>query len=185
VPKIGSAGVPHFFTDVRVVDSDLAEVRPGEKGEVVVKGPNVMSGYWRQADETAQAFLPGGWFRSGDVATVDEDGYVSIVDRIKDMIISGGENIYPAEVEAALYDHPGVADCAVIAVPDARWGEVGRAVVVSASDAPIDEADILRFLDGRLARYKVPKSVVFVDEIPRTASGKVLKRPLRDRYGAP
>jgi fatty-acyl-CoA synthase len=183
--KIGSAGVPHFFTDVRVVDSDLAEVRPGEKGEVVVKGPNVMSGYWGQADETR----PGGWFRSGDVATVDEDGYVSIVDRIKDMIISGGENVYPAEVEAVLHEHPGVAECAVIAVPDATWGEVGRALVVTASDAPADtrpeEADILRFLDGRLARFKLPRSVVFVDEIPRTASGKVLKRPLRDRYGAP
>jgi acyl-CoA synthetase (AMP-forming)/AMP-acid ligase II len=183
--KIGSAGVPHFFTDVRVVDSDLTEVRPGEKGEVVVSGANVMRGYWGQPDETAQALLPGGWFRSGDVATVDEDGYVSIVDRIKDMIISGGENVYPAEVEAALYDHPGVADCAVIAVPDVRWGEVGRALVVGATDAPADEEDILGFLEGRLARYKVPRSVVFVDEIPRTASGKVLKRPLRDRYGAP
>jgi fatty-acyl-CoA synthase len=183
--KIGSAGVPHFFTDVRVVDSDMTEVRPGEKGEVVVSGPNVMRGYWGQPDETR----PGGWFRSGDVATVDEQGYVSIVDRIKDMIISGGENVYPAEVEAVLYDHPGVAECAVIAVPDAKWGEVGRALVVAASDAPADtrtdEADILRFLDGRLARYKVPKSVVFVDEIPRTASGKVLKRPLRERYGSP
>ncbi|TMM13026.1 MAG: long-chain fatty acid--CoA ligase [Actinobacteria bacterium] len=183
--KVGSAGVPHFFTDVRVVDGDLDKVRPGEKGEVVVSGPNVMTGYWRQPDETARALLPGGWFRSGDVATVDEEGYVSIVDRIKDMIISGGENVYPAEVEAVLYEHPRVAECAVIAVPDPRWGEVGRALVVRASDAPADEQDILGFLDGRLARYKVPKSVVFVDEIPRTASGKVLKRPLRDRYGAP
>ena len=160
-------------------------MRPGEKGEVVVSGPNVMTGYWRQPDETARALLPGGWFRSGDVATVDEEGYVSIVDRIKDMIISGGENVYPAEIEAVLYEHPRVAECAVIAVPDTRWGEVGRALVVRASDAPADEQDILGFLDGRLARYKVPKSVVFVDEIPRTASGKVLKRPLRDRYGAP
>src|SRR5437588_6178403 len=101
------------------------------------------------------------------------------------MIISGGENVYPAEVETALHDHPGVADCAVIAVPDVQWGEVGRALVVGATDAPADERDILGFLEGRLARYKVPKSVVFVDEIPRTASGKVLKRPLRDRYGAP
>lgn len=180
--KVGSAGVPHFFTDVRVVRPDLTEAAPGEKGEIVVQGPNVMAGYWKQPEASATAMIDG-WFRSGDVAVVDEDGYAFVVDRIKDMIISGGENVYPAEVEDALYAHPAVADCAVIGVPDERWGEVGRAVVMLAPGQRVDEDGLLGFLAGRLAKYKIPKSVHFVDQIPRTATGKILKKRLRETYG--
>jgi fatty-acyl-CoA synthase len=180
--KAGSAGVPHFFTDVRVVGPDGAQARPGERGEIIVAGPNVMRGYWGQPGASA-AVLADGWLRSGDVGTVDEEGYVSVVDRIKDVIISGGENIYPAEVENALLSHPAVADCGVIGTPDGRWGEVGRAVVVLRAGQSASEADILRFLDGRLARYKIPKSVRFAAGLPRTATGKILKKQLRETHG--
>ncbi|WP_262698485.1 MULTISPECIES: o-succinylbenzoate--CoA ligase [Streptomyces] len=182
--KAGSAGVPHFFSDVRVVRPDLTPVGTGETGEVVVRGPHVMSGYWGLPEETEAAFA-GGWFRSGDAARVDEDGYVYIVDRIKDMIISGGENVYPAEIEDLLLAHPGIAECAVIGVPDDTWGEVPRAVVVPAAGAELDPEQVLGSLSGRLAKYKIPKSVVFADELPRTASGKLLKSRVRDRYGTP
>ncbi|MGH3120202.1 MAG: acyl-CoA synthetase [Streptosporangiaceae bacterium] len=180
--KAGSAGVPHFFTDVRVVGPDGAEAGPGERGEIIVAGPNVMRGYWGQPDASA-AVLADGWLHSGDVGTADEDGYVSVVDRIKDVIISGGENIYPAEVENALLSHPAVADCGVIGTPDGRWGEVGRAVVVLRPGESASEADILGFLDGRLARYKIPKSVHFATGLPRTATGKILKKQLRETHG--
>jgi fatty-acyl-CoA synthase len=180
--KAGSAGVPHFFTDVRVVGPDGAQAGPGERGEIIVAGPNVMAGYWGQPDASA-AVLADGWLASGDVGTVDEDGYVSVVDRIKDVIISGGENIYPAEVENALLSHPAVADCGVIGTPDGRWGEVGRAVVVLRAGENASEADILGFLDGRLARYKIPKSVHFAAGLPRTATGKILKKQLRETHG--
>jgi fatty-acyl-CoA synthase len=180
--KPGTAGVPHFFADVRVVDPAMREVGPGERGEVVIRGPNVMTGYWHRPEETARA-LRGGWFHSGDVATVDADGYVSIVDRMQDLIISGGENVYPAEVESVIHEHPAVAECAVIGVPDERWGEVGRAVVVPRPGSRPSEVDILAFLAGRLARYKVPRSVVFAAALPRNPGGKILKKILRDRYG--
>ncbi|HEX6425455.1 MAG TPA: AMP-binding protein, partial [Acidimicrobiales bacterium] len=182
--KAGTAGVASFFTDVRVVRPDGSDVAPGEKGEVVVAGPNVMLGYWHRPDATAEA-MNGEWFRSGDVAQVDDEGYVTIVDRLKDMIISGGENVYPAEVEDAIYSHPAVAECAVIGVPDERWGEVGRAVVVLRPGAELDEQGLLDHLDGRLARYKVPRSVVFAASLPRSGAGKVLKSDLRDTYGSP
>jgi fatty-acyl-CoA synthase len=182
--KAGSAGVASFFTDVRVVRPDGSDVAPGEKGEVVVAGPNVMLGYWNRPDATAEA-MDGDWFRSGDVAVVDDDGYVTIVDRMKDVIISGGENIYPAEVEDAIYSHPDVAECAVIGVPDERWGEVGRAVVVRRPGAALDERALLAHLDGRLARYKLPRSVVFAEDLPRSGAGKVLKAELRAAFGAP
>src|SRR5690606_38410103 len=148
---------------------------PGEKGEVLVAGPNVMRGYWGRPEETAQV-LADGWFRSGDVATVDHEGYVQIVDRVKDVIISGGENVYPAEVELALSAHPDVAECAVIGVPDDKWGEVGKAIVVPTSDEHADEAELLAYLRERLAGYKVPKSVTFTTELPRSATGKVLRK---------
>jgi fatty-acyl-CoA synthase len=180
--KAGSAGVPHFFTDVRVVGPDGAQAGPGERGEIIVAGPNVMPGYWGQPDASA-AVLAEGWLHSGDVGTADEDGYVSVVDRIKDVIISGGENIYPAEVENALLSHPAVAECGVIGTPDGRWGEVGRAVVVLRAGESASEADILGFLEGRLARYKIPKSVHFATGLPRTATGKILKKQLRETHG--
>jgi fatty-acyl-CoA synthase len=180
--KAGSAGVASFFTDVRVVRPDGSEVEPGEKGEVVVAGPNVMRGYWNRPEATAEV-MDGDWFRSGDVAIVDDDGYVTIVDRMKDVIISGGENIYPAEVEDVIYGHPGVAECAVIGVPHERWGEVGRAIVVRRAGAALDEEALLEHLDGRLARFKLPRSVVFTDELPRSGAGKVLKAELRAIFG--
>ncbi|MGX1366124.1 fatty-acyl-CoA synthase [Streptomyces canus] len=182
IGKAGSAGVPHFFTDVRVVRPDLAPVGIGETGEIVLRGPNVMPGYWGLPEETAASFADG-WFRSGDAARVDEDGYVFVVDRIKDMIISGGENIYPAEIEDLLLGHPDIAECAVIGVPDEKWGEVPRAVVVPCEGATPDPDEILASLAGRLAKYKIPKSVVIADGLPRTASGKLLKSRVRKRYG--
>jgi fatty-acyl-CoA synthase len=184
----GTAGVPQFFTDVRLVrPGDGGPAGVGEPGEVLVAGPNVTPGYWQLPAQTEAAFRDGVWFRSGDVATVDEAGYVRLVDRVKDMIISGGENVYPAEVEDALLEHPAVVDCAVIGVPDERWGEVGRAVVVLGTDPAAglvpDPAALLSHLDGRLARYKIPKSVVVVDALPRGATGKLLKEPLRREFG--
>jgi fatty-acyl-CoA synthase len=140
-----------------------------------------MAGYWGLPEETAAVFADG-WFRSGDAARVDEDGYVFIVDRIKDMIISGGENVYPAEVEDLLLAHPDVIECAVIGVPDDKWGEVPRAVVVLREGATSDADELLASLAGHLARYKIPKSVVIADELPRTASGKLLKSRVRSRY---
>ncbi|MFJ8357744.1 o-succinylbenzoate--CoA ligase [Streptomyces sp. NPDC093984] len=182
VSKAGSAGVPHFFSDVRVVRPDLAPVDVGETGEVVVRGPHVMPGYWGLPEETAAVFADG-WFRSGDAARVDEDGYVYIVDRIKDMIISGGENIYPAEIEDQLLAHPDIVECAVIGVPDEKWGEVPRAVVVPREGATLDPDEVIASLSGQLAKYKIPKSVVVADALPRTASGKLLKSRVRSRYG--
>src|SRR4051812_7061313 len=128
--KVGSAGTPCFLTDVRVVRPDGTPAAPWEPGEVEVRGPHVMTGYWNRPEDTAEVLGKDGWLRTGDIAVLDEDGYAYIRDRIKDMIISGGENIYPAEVEDVLYGHPAVAECAVIGVTDERWGEVGRAVVV-------------------------------------------------------
>jgi fatty-acyl-CoA synthase len=183
VRKAGSAGTPCFFTDVRVVRPDGSDVAPGEVGEVIVEGPNVTRGYWRLPDATAAAFTADGWFRSGDAAVLDDEGFVTIVDRVKDMFISGGENVYPAEVERHLFEHPDVADCAVIGVPDERWGEVGRAVLVLREGANAAGSDVLDSLAGRLAKYKIPKSVVIVDALPRNATGKLLRARVRDRYG--
>ncbi|MFL6126171.1 acyl-CoA synthetase [Actinophytocola sp.] len=179
--RVGSAGTPCFFTDVRVIDADGDDARPGEPGEVILHGPNVMTGYWGKPDATAAVLSPDGWLRTGDVAIADEDGFLYIRDRIKDVIISGGENIYPAEVEDVLHKHPAVADCAVIGMPDGRWGEVGRAIVVRRE--PVEPAELLAFLDNRIARYKIPKSVVFAETLPRTASGKLRKSALREEYG--
>jgi fatty-acyl-CoA synthase len=181
--KAGSAGVPHFFTEVRVARPDGSEAAPGETGEILVAGPNVMRGYWNQPEATAAALAGGTWLRSGDAGVADDDGYVFVVDRIKDMIISGGENVYPAEVENVLREHPAVADCGVIGVPDARWGEVGRAVVVLRPGAQASEDELLGFLDGRIARYKIPKSVRYAGALPRTGTGKILKKRLRETYG--
>ncbi|SDL22128.1 fatty-acyl-CoA synthase [Glycomyces sambucus] len=177
--KAGTAGVPHFFTDVGIVDAAARPVGPGERGEVVVHGPNVMREYWDRPEDTAAAFADG-WFRTGDIASADADGFVSILDRAKDVFISGGENVSPAEVEAALGGHPAVADCAVIGVPDPTWGEVGRAIVVAAE--PVDGAELLAFLRGRLAGYKIPKSVVFTAGLPRSPTGKIIRRALREEH---
>jgi fatty-acyl-CoA synthase len=182
VRKAGSAGTPAFFTDVRLVRPDGSATGPGEPGEILCQGPNVMAGYWNLPEETAAVLASDGWLRTGDIGVADEEGYIHVRDRTKDLIISGGENIYPAEVEDVLYQHPAVAECAVIGVPDEHWGEVGRAVVVLRDGTATDGADLLAYLTGRIAKFKIPKSVVFTDVLPRTASGKVLKSQLRSRY---
>jgi acyl-CoA synthetase (AMP-forming)/AMP-acid ligase II len=181
--KAGSAGTPCFFTDLRVVDAEGADVGVGEPGEVLLHGPNVMPGYWEKPAETAAVLSTDGWLRTGDVAVTDEEGYLYIRDRIKDLIISGGENVYPAEIEDAILQHPAVADCAVIGVSDDRWGEVGRAVVVARDGSSVDPAELRAFLAERIARYKVPATVVFAESLPRTASGKLLKGALRATHG--
>ncbi|MFB4317228.1 long-chain fatty acid--CoA ligase [Actinomadura sp. 21ATH] len=175
--KAGSAGVPHFFSDVRL--SDPGAAKEGETGEILVQGPTVMSGYWGRPDSTAAVLSDDGWLRTGDVGRVDGDGYFYVVDRVKDMYISGGENVYPAEVEAQLLEHPDVEECAVIGVPDDRWGEVGRAFVRPRPGAVLDQEGLISFLTGRLARYKLPRSVHFVEDLPRTATGKIHKQALR------
>ena len=174
-----SPGVPHFFTDVALLTADGSIIPPPGTGELLVRGPNVFRGYRNRPDDTAQAFADG-WFRSGDVVRLDPDGWGYVVDRVKDMIISGGENIYPAEVEAAIADLPGVLDCAVVGVPDSVWGEVGFALVVGRPDITITVADVHDHLAGRLARFKVPKYVRQVTDLPRNATGKVLKTRLRE-----
>jgi fatty-acyl-CoA synthase len=182
IRKVGSAGKPFLHVDVRIANEEGREVKPGETGEILVTGGNVMKGYWKRPEETTAA-LQNGWLRTGDMATVDEEGFVFIQDRKKDLIISGGENIYPAEVEAVLCQHPKVAEVSVIAAPDPKWGESVRAVIVpKAGEEPTLE-DLTDFCEDRLAGYKRPKSMVLVEELPKNALGKVLRRVLRKEHG--
>lgn len=168
---------------LRVVDADTGKDMPvGEVGEIWVKGPQVMKGYWNMPEETAKSITPEGWFRTGDAAYLDAEGYVYIYDRVKDMIVSGGENVYPAEVENALMGHPAIADVAVIGVPDEKWGEVPKALVVRKPDTAVTEEEILSFARERLAGFKTPKSVDWIDALPRNPSGKILKKDLRAPY---
>lgn len=180
----GAAGLAHFFTDYRIRggDGQLVTV-PGERGEIEVRGPNVFVGYWGRADATAEAFTEDGWLRTGDVGMADADGFLTIADRMKDMIISGGENIYTAEVEHAIAAIDGVTGVAVIGVPDERWGEVPHAVVTLAPGRQLTTEELITSLRGQLAGYKIPRRLSVVDELPRTASGKVQKAVLRERYG--
>lgn len=180
--KSGSAGLPHFFTDIRIVGPDGDDVVAGDTGEIVVKGPNVIPRYWGRPDATRDSFDSGGWFRSGDLGYRDADGFLYVSDRLKDMIISGGENIYPAEVEELIIELDGVADVAVIGVPDPTWGEVPRAIVTRSEGSDLDTGEVIAHLTGRLAGYKIPKSVVVLDVMPRTASGKIRKAELRQHY---
>ncbi len=182
--KIGSTGQAFFHTEVRVVSDEGDDCKPFEQGEVWVKGEHIMVGYWNRPEASAETITQDGWLRTGDVATVDEDGFVYIQDRIKDMIISGGENVYPAEIENVISAHPEVAEVAVIGQPSERWGESPFAVVV-AGDETLEAADVLSFCDGKLARFKRPVGVAFVDVIPRNANGKVLKRELRETFPGP
>lgn len=181
VEKAGSAGTPCFFTDVRVVRADLTEARSEEPGEVLIEGPNVTPGYWNDPDATTSSFVDGAWFRSGDIGVLDTHGYLRILDRRTDMYISGGENVYPAEVEAVLAENSAVAECAVVGVPDQRWGQVGMAYVVPRPGTDIDAEGLRGFLADNLAKYKVPARVDVVADLPRTASGKVRKNQLRSR----
>ncbi|MBM3275747.1 MAG: long-chain fatty acid--CoA ligase, partial [Candidatus Sericytochromatia bacterium] len=182
VRKAGSVGFPNMHVDVRIVSENGDDCLPDEVGELLIRGPHVIPGYWRNAEASSQA-LRGGWLHTGDLVRRDPEGYTYIVDRKKDMFISGGENVYPAELERLLGGHPAISEAAVIGVPDAKWGEVGRAIVVASPDAKLTESDVLAFFDGKVARYKLPRSVVFVTSLPRNAGGKVLKAELRDRYG--
>jgi acyl-CoA synthetase (AMP-forming)/AMP-acid ligase II len=178
VAKLGSVGRPCLHLELDVWDDDGRSVAPGEKGEVVLRGPKVFGGYWRDDDATAKAFA-GGWFHTGDVGVRDDDGYLWIVDRLKDMIISGGENIAGSEVERVLYEHDAVLEAAVVGRPDERWGEVPVAFVVLREGNDATEDQLIDHCRTQLARYKVPKAVTFLDALPRNPSGKVLKRELR------
>jgi acyl-CoA synthetase (AMP-forming)/AMP-acid ligase II len=148
-----------------------------------MRGPLIMRGYWNRPEATAEV-LRNGWFRSGDAGYLDEDGFLYIHDRVKDMIVSGGENVYPREVEEVLYQHPAIAEAAVIGVPDERWGETVKAIVVLKPGQTVEAQELVQFCDGRLAGYKRPRSVDFLDALPRNPSGKVLKRELREKYWA-
>ena len=184
IRKIGSVGTPMLNVEVRVVDDEMNDVPRGEVGEIVYRGPLVMSGYWNKPAETAEAFR-GGWFHSGDLVRQDADGYFYVVDRKKDMIISGGENIYCAEVENVLAGHPKIGEVALIGVPDPKWGEAPLAVIAPRDPAdPPTVAEIESWCRDRLAAYKRPRDVTLVDTLPRNPSGKVLKTTLRSEYGA-
>lgn len=181
--RAGSTGRSFFHTDVCVVRDDRSNCDPGEPGEVLVRGPHLMTGYWNRPDATAETIVDG-WLHTGDVATMDADGFVTIIDRTKDMLISGGENVYPAEIENVLLGHPAITDAAVIGVPSATWGESPLAVVV-VSDVGVCAEDVMAHTRGKLAPFKTVKKVEFVTEIPRNPSGKVLKRELRERFPEP
>jgi fatty-acyl-CoA synthase len=182
--KRGAAGRPNLHIAAKVIDDDGRTLAGPGRGELCLAGPCVCLGYWRRADATAASFTPDGFFRTGDVVERDDEGFFTIVDRKKDMFISGGENVYPAEVEKALADHPRVAACAVVGVPDDKWGEVGRAYVEGAALQGVDLGGLKAWLRERLAAYKVPKQFVALDALPRNASGKVEKHLLRDAGGA-
>ncbi len=181
IRKVGSVGRPIFHLDARVVDPVGQDVGPGEIGELWLRGPTVCAGYWNNLEATREA-ISDGWFHTGDLARLDDEGYYYIVDRKKDMFISGGENVYPAEVERTLYEHPAVLECAVIGVPDERWGEVGCAVIVVRVGTMLTPGEVVHHCQQQLARYKVPKHVLFVDELPRNSGGKVLKPLLRNQF---
>lgn len=183
--RLRSAGRPIVGVDVEIRRPDDARADIGEVGEICVQGPNVMLGYWRREAETAAALGDDGWYRSGDAGFVDEDGYLYVVDRVKDMIISGGENVYCSEVEQALASHPDVLECAVFGVPDERWGERVHAAIVTRPGTPADEQAIVAHCRERIAGYKLPRSIDFhSDALPKSGAGKILKRTLREPYWA-
>lgn len=181
VQRLGSCGKEAFNVKVKVVDDNSHEVKPGEIGEIIAKGKQITTGYWKRPDETAKT-IKDGWFYTGDLATVDNKGYIYIVDRKKDMIISGGENIYPREIEEVIYKHPAVSEVSVIGVPDSTWGESVKAIIVAKAGKIVKENEIIEFCKNNLAGYKKPKSVEFVADMPRTPTGKILKRELKDKY---
>ncbi|MBI1252145.1 MAG: long-chain-fatty-acid--CoA ligase [Alphaproteobacteria bacterium] len=183
LPILRSVGKQMPLARVRVVDDAGQDAPPGETGELVVKGDQVLCGYWGNPDATKKSFIDG-WFRSGDLARWDDEGYLYIVDRKKDMILTGGENVYPREVEEVLFEHPEIADAAVIGSPDVTWGEIVVAVVCQRSGAALTAEEVIAFVRERIASYKKPRCVVFLDALPRNASGKVLKRELRERIAS-
>jgi acyl-CoA synthetase (AMP-forming)/AMP-acid ligase II len=180
---MGSVGRPLIGTDVRIVDASGREVPAGATGEIVVRGPQIMRGYWNQPHAT-ESVMHDGWLHTGDVGHVDLDGYVYITDRLKDMIVSGGINVYPHMIERVMERHPAVAEEAVIGVPDPRWGESVKAIVVPRPSSNATADDLIAFARTRLGGFQTPRSVDFVSSLPRTMSGKVLKRELREPYWA-
>ena len=180
--KLKSCGTAFTGGDVKVVDEDGHTLPPGQVGEIVMRGPWVMRGYWNNPEATA-ATVRDGWLWTGDAGYFDEDGCLYIHDRIKDMIKTGSENVYPAEVENAIFDHPSIADAAVIGVPDARWGEAVKAIVVLKPGETLDVADLDRHMRARIGGFKVPRSYDVVTALPRNPSGKVLRRELRQQFG--
>ena len=182
--KMTAAGKALPGVELKILDEDGNELPLGEIGEVAIRSPNNTRGYWNKAEESAKALIGDGWLRTGDAGILDDEGYLFIQDRIKDMIITGAENVYPAEVESAIYGHPAVADVAVIGVPDPKWGEAVKAMVVLKPDAAADEASIITHARERIAGFKCPKSVEFIEALPRNPSGKILRRSLREPFWA-
>ena len=184
IRKAGSIGRPNFYVDARVVDAENRPLGPDQVGELVLKGPSFASGYFNDEAASAAALDVEGWFHTGDLARYDAEWYFFIVGRKKDLFISGGENVYPAEIEAVLYRHPAVALAAVIGVPDERWGEVGRAFVTLKPGATATADELLAFMQANLARFKAPRRVVIVDAMPLSGAGKILKHELKARPDA-
>ena len=183
--RLASGGLPLPGVELRVVDPvTLEDVTPGERGEIWFRSAQAMSGYLNQPQATAAAKTADGWIRSGDIGRTDDGGFVYVLDRVKDMIITGGENVYGPEVESVLSACPGVSEGVIIGVPDERWGEAVKAVVVPLPGAELSAADVIAFCRTRLAHYQCPSSVNFVEDLPRNATGKVLKRALREPYWA-
>ena len=182
--KAGSTGPGFLYTGVKVVDGSGREVEVGDVGEVIVSGPHLMKEYWNRPDATAET-IRDGWLYTGDLATVDSEGFVYIQDRKKDMIISGGENIYPAEIENILVSHEQIVEAAVIGQPSGKWGESPVAIVVKKLGTSLSAQDIMAHCKGKLASFKQPKAIEFVEEIPRNPSGKILKRILREEFPGP
>jgi len=179
--KIGSAGKALLHTEIKIVDDKGDAVADGVVGELLIKGPNITPGYWNNPEETEKSFVDG-WLLTGDAAKFDEEGFVYIVDRWKDMYISGGENVYPAEVENVLYQLPQIAEAAIIGVPNEKWGETGKAVLVLKEEGSLSSDEVIAHCLANLAKFKVPQSVEFIDALPRNATGKILKREIRTRY---
>lgn len=179
--RLLSCGRPMFGARAKIIGKNDEELPPGEIGEICYQGESLMAGYWARPEASADA-MRGGWFRSGDAGYIDENGFIFVKDRIKDMIVSGSENVYPAEVEAVLAGHPDIVECAVIGIPDTKWGETVKAVVSKRSGSTLTEAELIEWMRDKVAGYKRPRSVDFVDKLPRNASGKLLKRTLREPY---
>ena len=180
ISKLGSAGQPPMYTDVKIVGKDNKTLATGERGEICVSGPNIMKGYWNRPEATVEAIDPAGWFHSGDVGYLDEDGFLFICDRLKDMVISGGENVYPAEVESVLYKHEAILEVAVIGLPDEKWGEAVTAIAALNKDFTLTIEELRSFAKDQLAKYKLPLRLHIVDALPRNPAGKVMKFVLKE-----
>jgi fatty-acyl-CoA synthase len=177
IRKKGSIGRPNFYVQIKIVNPDGQQLSSNQAGELLLKGPMVTPGYWNKPEATAKA-LDNGWFHTGDMAKQDEAGYLYIVDRIKNMYISGGENVYPAEVERVIIQHEKVSEVAIIPIPDSKWGEVGQAFIVA--ETALDESEIFDYCKERLAKFKIPKVLTFLDEIPKNNTGKIDRSALKN-----